>query len=162
MGKTMEQGAGSVYSYNKEVSELTGLEIIQGMLRGQFPPPPMAELLNFALHNVVKGKVVFKGTPTWECTNPMGTVHGGWYGTILDSAMACSVITELLPGKQFTTLEFKVNLIRPIPLDLEVFTEGKVIHLGKTTAVAEANINDSEGKIYALGTSTGIIFSPRI
>ena len=158
----MEQGASSVYSHNKEVPEMTGLEIIQGMQKGQFPPPPIAELLNFSLQSVAKGSVVFKGTPTWKCTNPMGTVHGGWYGTILDSTMACSVITELPPGKQFTTLEFKVNLIRPIPLDFEVFSEGKVIHLGKTTAVAEANIHDSEGKVYALGTSTGVIFSPKI
>ena len=157
----MEQRAGSVYSYNKEVSEMTGLEIIQGMQKGQFPPPPIAELLNFSSHSVAKGKVVFKGIPTWKHTNPMGTVHGGWYGTILDSTMACSVITELPPGKQFTTLEFKVNLIHPIPLDFEVFAEGKVIHLGKTTAVAEANIYDSKGKVYALGTSTGVIFTPK-
>ncbi len=157
----MEQGVGSVYSFSKDIKSLTGLQIIQGMKEGLFPAPPIAKLLNFALHRVAEGKVVFKGKPLKNCTNPMGSVHGGWYGTILDSAMACSIITGLPPGKQFTTLEFKINLIRSIPINSEVFAEGNIIHQGKTTAVAEAKIYDSSDQIYSLGTSSGIIFEPK-
>lgn len=157
----MEQGVGSVYSSGREIKNLSGLEIIQGIKEGLFPSPPIAELLNFTLHSVSKGMVVFKGKPLKNCTNPMGSVHGGWYGTILDSAMACSIITGLPPGKQFTTLEFKINLIRSIPINSEVFAEGRIIHLGKTSSVAEAKIFDSSDQIYSLGTCSGLIFEPK-
>ncbi len=158
----MEQGVGSVNSLSESLSRLSGLELIQRMKDGLISPPPIAELLNFTLDSVSKGMVVFKGIPLKSCTNPMGSVHGGWYGTILDSAMACTIITVLPPGKQFTTLEFKVNLMKSIPLGKEVFAEGKIIHLGKTTAVAEAKIYDLSKRVYSLGTSSGLIIETNL
>ena len=74
-----------------ELKKLSGLEFIQGMLDGTLPGPPIGETLNYSLHKVEKGRVVFRGSPEFAATNPLGTVHGGWYGTLLDSAMACAV-----------------------------------------------------------------------
>lgn len=157
----MEHKFRNAYSSGSSTAQLSGLEIIQGIKDGILPPPPIAKLMNFTLYRVSRGCVVFKGIPLQNSTNPMGTVHGGWYGTILDSAMACTIITDLPPGKQFTTLEFKINLIRSIPLNTEVFAKGKIVHKGKTTAVAEAKIYDSNDKIYSLGSSTGMIFETK-
>ena len=98
-----------------EILEISGLDMMQGILEGIYPAAPIAKILNYKVHAVEKGKVVFRGAPNLESRNPMGTIHGGWYGTILDSAMACAVMTTLPAGKIQTTLEFKVNIIRPIP-----------------------------------------------
>ena len=99
----------------EEILEIPGLEMMQGILKGIYPAAPIAKILNYKVHAVEKGTVVFRGTPNLESRNPMGTIHGGWYGTILDSAMACAVMTTLPAGKIQTTLEFKVNIIRSIP-----------------------------------------------
>ena len=96
----------------EEILEIPGLDMMQGILDGIYPAAPIAKILNYQVHAVEKGKVVFRGTPNLESRNPMGTIHGGWYGTILDSAMACAVMTTLPAGKIQTTLEFKVNIIR--------------------------------------------------
>ena len=97
-----------------EILEIPGLDMMQGILEGIYPAAPIAKILNYKVHAVKKGKVVFRGTPNLDSRNPMGTIHGGWYGTILDSAMACAVMTTLPAGKIQTTLEFKVNIIRPV------------------------------------------------
>ncbi|NCX23526.1 MAG: PaaI family thioesterase, partial [Betaproteobacteria bacterium] len=101
----------------------------------------------------------FEGTPTRAVYNPLGTVHGGWFCTLLDSALGCAVHTTLPAGKAYTTLEIKVNMVRPltnaIPL---VRAEGKVIHTGKQVATAEGRIVGPDGKIYAHATTTCLIF----
>ena len=98
------------------ILEISGLDMMQGILKGIYPPAPISHILNYGLYAVEKGKVVFRGAPTLECRNPMGTLHGGWYGTLLDSAMACAVMTTLPAGKIQTTLEFKLNIIRSVPI----------------------------------------------
>ena len=90
-----------------EILEIPGLDMMQGILEGIYPAAPIAKILNYKVHAVKKGKVVFRGAPNLDSRNPMGTIHGGWYGTILDSAMACAVMTTLPVGKIQTTLEFK-------------------------------------------------------
>ena len=75
----------------EEILEISGLEMMQGILNGIYPAAPIARILNYKVHAVEKGKVVFRGVPNVDSRNPMGTIHGGWYGTILDSAMACAV-----------------------------------------------------------------------
>ena len=147
----------------EEILEIPGLEMMQGILKGIYPAAPIAKILNYKVHAVEKGKVVFRGTPNLESRNPMGTIHGGWYGTILDSAMACAVMTTLPAGKIQTTLEFKVNIIRPIPTGLTVDAIGIVEHSGKSTGVAVGSLIDIEtGKLYASSSTTCIIMTPKL
>ncbi|MGH7004922.1 MAG: PaaI family thioesterase [Alphaproteobacteria bacterium] len=136
-----------------------GLDILQSMLRGDHPAPPMARTLSFTLHEVEQDRVVFKGMPGSEHLNPLGGVHGGWIATLLDSALACCVMTTLKPGEAYTTAEFKVNLVRPLnPGTGMVFCEGRVIHRGRTLATSEAFLKDGKGKLLAHGTETCAIF----
>ena len=147
----------------EEILEIPGLEMMQGILKGIYPAAPIAKILNYKVHAVEKGKVVFRGSPNLDSRNPMGTIHGGWYGTILDSAMACAVMTTLPAGKIQTTLEFKVNIIRPIPTGLTVDAIGIVEHSGKSTGVAVGRIVDVEsGKLYASASTTCIIMTPKL
>ena len=146
----------------KPLEEMTGLEIMQAMFDGHLPPAPIAAGLNYTGHSVKKGRVVFRGAPEKAHTNPMGTVHGGWYGTLLDSAMACAVMTEVPAGATYTTLEYKVNIVRPIPLGMEVDCIGTTQHAGRSTGVAVGEIRGVEdGKLYATGSTTCIIMARR-
>ena len=146
----------------EEILEVSGLDMMKGILNGIYPPAPISRLLNYYVHAVEKGKVVFRGIPNLDSLNPMGTLHGGWYGTILDSAMACAVMTTLPVGKIQTTLEFKVNIIRPIPMGTTVDAIGTVEHSGRSTGVAVGSIVDiNTGKLYASSSTTCIIISPK-
>ncbi|MFC7702814.1 PaaI family thioesterase [Plastorhodobacter daqingensis] len=136
---------------------LSGLEAMQEMLAGRMPQPTIAGLLNYHLHSVEQDRVAFRGTPGFEHTNPFGTVHGGWYGTVLDSAMGCAVMTRVPRGHWYTTLEYKVNITRALPLGTEIEAVAEVLHAGRSTAVAEATIRDLDGKLFASGTTTCII-----
>ncbi|MEO0864567.1 MAG: PaaI family thioesterase [Pseudomonadota bacterium] len=141
-----------------QVLSMTGLEFMQGMLDGRLPGPPISATMGYTLHAVEDGRVVFRGAPEFNVTNPMGTVHGGWYGTLLDSAMACAVMTRVPRGSVYTTLEYKVNIIRPIPLGTEIDCIGETDHAGRSTGVASGQIKGVEdGKLYATGSTTCII-----
>lgn len=143
-----------------QVLSLSGLEFMQSILRGDIAHPPIGQTLGYLLDAVEDGRVVFRGAPSFETTNPMGTVHGGWYGTLLDSAMACAVMTKVPRGSVYTTLEYKVNITRTIPIGREIVAEGIVSHAGRSTGVAEGTIRDAEtGKLYATGSTTCIIMS---
>ena len=145
----------------EEILEISGLDMMVGILKGIYPAAPIANILNYRVHTVEKGRVVFRGTPNLESRNPMGTLHGGWYGTILDSAMACAVMTTLPAGKIQTTLEFKVNIIRSIPIGVTVDAVGTVEHSGKSTGVAVGSLVDiTTGKLYASSSTTCIIMTP--
>ncbi|MGH1369424.1 MAG: PaaI family thioesterase [Maritimibacter sp.] len=139
-------------------AQMSGLEIMQAMMAGELPPARIAKGLNYTGHSVEAGKVVFRGAPQLAHTNPMGTVHGGWYGTLLDSAMACAVMTMVPQGSTYTTLEYKVNIVRPIPVDMEVDCIGTIQHAGRSTGVANGEIRGvQDGKLYATGSTTCII-----
>ncbi|MCE8007825.1 PaaI family thioesterase [Aestuariivita sp.] len=141
-----------------EVLSLSGLEFMTGILEGRLPGPPIAQTMGYTLHAVEDGRAVFRGAPAFDVTNPMGTVHGGWYGTLLDSAMACAVMTKVPRGSIYTTLEYKISIIRPIPLGMQIDCEGVVDHSGRSTGVAHGEIRGVEnGKLYATGTTTCII-----
>ena len=147
----------------EEILEISGLDMMQGILNGIYPAAPIARILNYKVHAVEKGKVVFRGAPNVDSRNPMGTIHGGWYGTILDSAMACAVMTTLPAGKIQTTLEFKINIIRPIPTGVTVDAIGTVEHSGKSTGVAVGSLVDiTTGKLYASSSTTCIIMTPKL
>jgi len=137
---------------------LSGLEFMQAMLRGEIARPPISGLLNYQIAEVFAGQVAFHGTPEFAHTNPMGGVHGGWYGTLLDSCMACAVMTMVPKGSIYTTLEYKVNLTRSIPLGTAIVAIGTVDHAGRTTAVAHGEIRGKDdGKLYATGSTTCLI-----
>jgi uncharacterized protein (TIGR00369 family) len=137
------------------VLSMSGLAFMQGMLDGTLPGPPIARTMGYALHAVADGTVTFRGAPSFDVTNPMGTVHGGWYGTLLDSAMACAVMTKVPTGAVYTTLEYKINITRPIPLGMVIDCTGTVDHAGRSTGVATGEIRGVEdGKLYATGSTT--------
>lgn len=141
---------------------ISGLEFMQKMLSGEFSGPPIAGVLNYQGHSVEAGRMVFRGTPKFAHTNPMGSVHGGWYGTVLDSCMACAVMSMLPKGAVYTTLEYKVNITRAIPEGMEVEAIGTIQHMGRTTGVANGEIRGVEdGKLYATGSTTCLIMTPR-
>ena len=136
---------------------LSGLEFMQAILEGRISGPPIAGVMNYTLSEVSEGRVVFTGTPEFPHTNPMGGVHGGWYGTLLDSAMACAVMTKVPKGSVYTTLEYKVNITRAIPPGTRVRTIGTVDHAGRSTGVATGRIEGEDGRLYATGSTTCLI-----
>ena len=141
-----------------QLLSMSGLEFMQGILEGRLPQPPISGVLDYHLHLVEKGRVVFRGAPDFQPPNPLGTVHGGWYGTLLDSAMACAVMTEVPKGHWYTTLEYKVNITRAIPLGMLIEADGIVQHAGRKTGVAQGTIRGVEdGRVYATGSTTCII-----
>ncbi len=138
---------------------MRGIDVFAEMIAGRLPAAPIAKTLNFTLVSAEEGLVEFRGVPLPEHYNPLGTVHGGWVATIMDSALGCCVHTMLPPATGYTTIEFKVNLIRPLfERTGEVTCIGKVIHLGRTTAVSEAKLTTADGKLVAFGTETCAIF----
>ena len=145
-----------------DMLNMSGLDAMQAMARGDTAGPPIADLLNYALSTVEPGRVTFTGRPNFRSTNPMGTVHGGWYGTLLDSCMACAVMTKVPKGSVYTTLEYKINILRPIPLDTEIEAIGIAQHVGRSTGIANGEIRGKEdGKLYATGSTTCIVMKIR-
>jgi len=156
-GRVSELGLGTIP--HADLLKYSGLELLQRIVEGRYPAPPIAAVLNFALTELGEGRAVFRGVPNANHLNPLGGVHGGWAATIMDSALACSVQTTLAIGEAYTTAEFKVNLTRPItPNTGEVVCEGRVVHRGRTLAVSEASLKDKDGKLLAFGTETCSIF----
>ena len=137
---------------------MSGLQLFEAIFAGDLPSPPVGETLDFIPINMSLGLAIFQGKPMLRHYNPLGTVHGGWMCTLLDSAAGCAVHTTLPAGKGYTTLEIKVNMVRPltdaVPL---VRAEGKVIHAGKQVATADGRIVGPDGKIYAHATTTCLI-----
>lgn len=143
-----------------EVAAMSGLDFMTGILEGRLPAPPICRTLAFRLHAVAPGRVAFRGAPEFGAMNPIGTVHGGWYGALLDSCMACAVMTRLRPGQAYTTLEYKINILRPIPLGLEVEAVGEARHVGRSTGIAEGRIlGVADGKLYATGSTTCLVMA---
>lgn len=137
---------------------MSGLAYLQGIVEGTFPQAPMSLHLNYRLAEVDKGRAVFRGTPRREFYNPIGTVHGGYFATILDSSMGSAVQSTLEAGFGYTTLEFKTHLVRAITEDTgEVQAEGRVVHAGSKVATAEGRLTDASGKLLAHATATCLI-----
>ena len=138
---------------------VSGLELLQGMIAGKYPGPPLAELLDFRLVSAEKGRAVFEATPGIKHYNPLGTVHGGLAATMLDSCMACAVQTMLDVGMGYTTIEFKVTFLRPMTEQTGLVQAiGKVINVGRRLGASEGKLVDAQGKIYAHATISCMIF----
>ncbi|MDB5760191.1 MAG: aromatic compound catabolic protein [Burkholderia sp.] len=143
----------------EQVAGKSGLEIMRALLAGELPAPPISGTMDFTLIEVDHGRAVFQGRPLERHYNPLGSVHGGWFATLLDSALGCSVHTALPAGKSYTTLELKVNMLRALNSKVGlVRAEGRVIHVGGQVATAEARLVDAAGKLYAHATTTCLVF----
>ena len=141
------------------ITGLGGLEFLKGIVAGTQPNPPISELLGFHLVEVEAGRAVFEGVPEFRHYNPIGTVHGGFAATLLDSAVGCAIFSTLAKGEAWTTLELKLNLVRPLTKDTgPVRAEGRLIHRGRTVATSEGHLKDRAGKLYAHATTTCMIF----
>jgi uncharacterized protein (TIGR00369 family) len=142
----------------KIAAGMSGMELLEAMIAGRVPAPPIARTLNYGLVEVSPGRAVFAGTPTLDHYNPLATVHGGYIATLLDSAMGCAVHSKLVAGQSYTTLEFKMNFVRPVlETTGEVRAEGNLIHLGRRSATSEGKLMDAQGKIYAHASTTCLI-----
>jgi uncharacterized protein (TIGR00369 family) len=143
----------------EQVAGMTGLQVFEAMLKGELPRAPITETLDFMLVAAGHGRAVFQGRPLPQHYNPLGSVHGGWFATLLDSAAACAVHSTLPAGKAYTTAELKINIVRPltdkVPL---VRAVGTVIHVGGRMATAESRLTGPDGKLYAHASTTCFIF----
>lgn len=136
-----------------------GLSFLKSIIAGMSPQPPISELLGFHLTEAEPGRAVFEGLPAFQHYNPIGTVHGGFAATLLDSALGCAIFSMLKKGEAWTTLELKVNFVRPMTKDTgPVRAEGRLIHRGRNLATSEGNLKDRAGKLYAHATTTCMIF----
>lgn len=145
-----------------ELVNKTGKEILQAIIDSELPQAAMSKVLNFWLVEVGDGIAVFEGEPSAEYLNPMGSVHGGWALTLLDSATACAANSVLPAGVGYTTIETKGNCVRAIKPDTgRVRSEAKVINQGRQIITAEARIIDRNGVILAHGVSTMMVLAPR-
>jgi uncharacterized protein (TIGR00369 family) len=140
---------------------MTGIEYLRAMERGELPPPPVAMALGSEIVEIAEGRVVFAMTPEEFHYNPIGSVHGGVITTICDSAMGCAVQSLLPAGTVYTTLELKVNFVRPLTVASgRMLCVGTVIHMGSRMATAEARLTDEAGKLYAHATTTCMVLKP--
>ncbi|MEO8546365.1 MAG: PaaI family thioesterase [Burkholderiaceae bacterium] len=155
----LDAGVGCGVISAELVAGKTGLEVMQAMLRGEVPYPPMARTLDFTIMEVGPGTAVFQGTPQLNHYNPLGSVHGGWFAALLDSALGCAVHTMMPSGRGYTTAELGVNLVRAITTRVpRVRAEGRVLHCGRQLATAEARLVGPDGTLYAHATTTCLVF----
>lgn len=141
--------------------ELSGLQLLEAMARGELPPPPIASTLGFEGFAVGPGWARFSLTPAEHHYNPIGSVHGGVAATLLDSALGCAVHTTLDPGVRYTTVDLRVTFVKPLTATTgPVRCEGRVIHVGSRVGTAEGRITDADGRLYAHGTATCLVIRP--
>lgn len=142
-----------------QLAGLSAMQVFDAISAGRLPQPPMGDTLDFIPIRIEPGKAIFQGRPNQRHYNPMGTVHGGWFAAMLDSALGCAVHSTLPTGKGYTTLELKVNLVRALTDAVRfVRAEGTLVHAGRQVATSEARIVGPDGKLYAHATTTCLIF----
>lgn len=156
----MREGVG--LARPEQVAGRSGMQVLDAMLKGELPAPPISRTLDFILVEAEPGRVQFQGKPLFAHYNPLGSVHGGWISTLLDSAVGCAVHTLLPPGKTYTTLELKVNFVKAltdrVPL---VRALGEIIHSGGRIGTAEGRLVGPDGTLFAHATTTCIIMDAR-
>lgn len=136
-----------------------GLPFLTDMIEGRAPQAPMCGTLGFRLVEARDGFAAFEGVPEYRHYNPIGTVHGGFAATLLDSALGCAIFSTLGKGEAWTTLELKLNLTRPMSKDTGVVrAEGRIVHRGRTIATSDGTLKDRAGKLYAHATTTCMVF----
>jgi uncharacterized protein (TIGR00369 family) len=143
----------------REMARASGLEFMERIIRGELPSAPIFQTLDFVPVECEPGVMVFQGTPKADFYNTVGTVHGGYIATLLDSALGCAVHTCLGRGSGLTTIELNVRYLRPVTdLTGPVRAEGRVINLSRQIGTADARLVDAAGKLYAHATATCLVF----
>jgi uncharacterized protein (TIGR00369 family) len=151
--------AGPGVSRPDQVAGKTGLQFFEGIFSGELPPAPISATLDFIAIEMTHGRAVFQGKPGLNHYNPLGTVHGGWIATLLDSCVGCAVHTTLPAGKAYTTAELKVNYVRAVTTRVPLLRAiGTTIHVGSRMATAEGRLVGPDGKLYAHASTTCFIF----
>ena len=136
----------------------SGLEFLQRIIAGETPGVPIGDTLGFRVTEVEKGSIVLAGKPDQRSYNLIGTVHGGWAAAVLDSALALSTLSTLEADQAFTTVDIRINYLRPLTVETgEVRAEGRVLQGGRRLAYCEARLTDSAGKLIAHGTGSCLI-----
>jgi uncharacterized protein (TIGR00369 family) len=138
----------------------SGLEFLKRIVAGEIPGVPIGDTLGFRLVEVENGRVVLLGNPDRRSYNLIGSVHGGWAASILDSALALATLSTLAPEQGFTTVDIRINYLRPLTIETgEVRAEGRVIQGGRKLAYCEAKLTDSAGKVICHGTGSCLILA---
>lgn len=143
-----------------DIAALSGLQQLQLAMDGLAPAAPIAATMGFTLTEVAEGRATFAGAPSLAMYNPLGTVHGGWIATLLDSACGCAVHTMLQPGQGYTTLELKTVFHRALTAGVPVRAEGRIVQMGRRAAFSEADLRGEDGRLYASATSTCLVMTP--
>jgi uncharacterized protein (TIGR00369 family) len=143
----------------EQLAGKSGREILEAMMSGELPYPPMNETMNMVLLEVGDGSAVFQGIPLLQHYNPLGSVHGGWFATLLDSALGCAVQTMLSAGRSYTTAALSINIVRPaLQKTGPLLAVARVVHRGGQMVTAEARVEDEKGRLYAHATTTCFVF----
>jgi len=141
------------------LASMSGIDFLRRMFAGELPHATMMQQVGFTRGSAEPGLVVFQAVPGPQHYNPIGSVHGGFAATLLDSAMGCAVQSMLQAGFAYTTLEFKITLIKPITKDTgEVRAEGRALNVGRRVGTAEGRLLDAQGRLLAHGTTTCLVF----
>src|SRR3990167_4638345 len=157
--RRLDAGPGPGVARPDQVAGMSGMDMMQAMLRGDIPYAAIAKTLDFLVIDVGDGSATFQGTPGPQHLNPMGTVHGGWFATLLDSALGCAVHTRMPAGRGYTTAELSVNIVRALtPKVPRVRAIGRVINCGRQLATADAQLIGPDGTLYAHATTTCLVF----
>lgn len=146
----------------EQVAGMSGLEVMTALLRGELPHPYMADTLECELVEISEGLAIFQATPQLKHYNPMGSVHGGWYMTLLDFALGCAVQTKVPAGRAYTTSQVNVNIVRAATIKTgPLRCIGTALHVGRQVGTSEAKIVGPDGMLYAHATTTCAIFDAR-
>jgi uncharacterized protein (TIGR00369 family) len=141
------------------LGRLDGLATLRLIQSGELPPPPIMQTLGYASLEFDEGRAVFTMRAGEHHYNPLGSVHGGVIATLLDTGAGCAVHTTLPASMAYTSLDLTTKFLRPVTVDSGLLRcEGTVINRGRTTALAEARLTDSDGRLMAYATSTCLIF----
>ena len=141
------------------IDRMTGLEIMQAIVREELPHPTMSETIPMKVVYVEEGKVVFNPVANEKHLNPQGGVHGGFAATVLDSATGCAVHTLLGAGVAYGTIDLNIKMIRPVPKSTNLIAEGTVINISKSLGISDGILKSEDGKLYATSTATCMIIN---
>jgi uncharacterized protein (TIGR00369 family) len=144
-----------------EALTMSGIDYLQAMIDGKFPAPPIASHINLELVSVDPGVANMAATPDESHYNPIGSVHGGFAATLLDSVCGCAVQSTLPVGVAYTTLDLTISYLRGMTSETgRVTAQGRVTKPGSRAAFVEADIKDAAGRVLATATSTCLVFTP--
>jgi uncharacterized protein (TIGR00369 family) len=141
--------------------ELSGLQRMQGMIDGTLPRPSMVQTLPMRPVAVEPGRCTFTARADARHLNPMGSVHGGFAATLLDSATGCAIMSVLEAGASYGTVDLHLKFLRPVPQDVELTAEARVLQVTRNVGFAEGELRGPDGTLLAHATATCAIFRPR-